>query len=80
MTEHFGITDSEEELEHILVCRQIVKSIMDYGITQQQLLMLIQFLSSEIENHEQMAELVTTAREFLKQQKSLLVDKVGDNG
>ncbi len=75
MTIKYGKTKSEEELEKITQAREIVKTIMNFGVTQQQILLIIQFLGAEINNHENMVEVVTLARELLRGDKVLLIDK-----
>lgn len=81
MAEHFGSTQSEEDLDKILQCRDIVKTILNFGVSQTQILLLIQFLGQELERHEHMVEVVELARELLKQEEQgLLVDRVETNG
>lgn len=75
MSEKFGQTESEEALEKIIEARNIVKAIMAHGVSQQQILLIIQFLGAEIHRHEDMVEVVTLARELLKGDKILLVDQ-----
>ena len=75
MSEKFGKTESEEELERILEARNIVKAIISHGVSQQQILLIIQFLGAELHRHEDMVEVVTLARELIKGDRVLLVDK-----
>lgn len=76
----YGTTDSEKDLQKIMVARQIVKEIVDYGVSQEQILLIIQGLASEIENHEVMVELVSHVRDILKQKEVLILDKGAANG
>lgn len=56
--------DSEKRADENVVCRQIVREINNFGITQRQTLMVIYFLACELENVEQMKVLTKTAREL----------------
>ena len=78
MNEKYGQTESEEDLSKILEARDIVKTIISHGVTQDQILLIIQFLGAEIHKHENMVEVVTLARELLKGDKILLMDKAGE--
>ena len=77
MSEKFGSTESEERLQKVLVCRDIVKTIVQYGVSQEQILLIIQFLGYELEKHEQMLEVVGLTKELLGSYESLLT-KVGE--
>lgn len=66
--------DSDGKSLDIEKCRQIVKEIVNFGVTQDQLLTIIQMLAFELEDHEQMQALTSCARDFLKQRKFLFVD------
>ena len=62
--ERYGQLDSEKKAELNAVSRRIVKEITDFGVTQQQLLMIIYLLSLQIENHEHMVAVSSTVREI----------------
>lgn len=65
MTEKFGLSQTDEKLEKILLCREIVKRIIDVGLSQEQILTIIQLLGYELENHDQMLEVVGLTKELL---------------
>jgi hypothetical protein len=65
MTEKFGLSQADEKLEKILLCREIVKRIIDVGLSQEQILTIIQLLGYELENHDQMLEVVGLTKELL---------------
>lgn len=50
----YGTLASEKLAEENQVCRQIVKNISDFGVTQRQIVMVIYLLALELENTEQM--------------------------
>lgn len=66
--------DSDGKSLDIEKCRQIVKEIVNFGVTQDQLLTIIQMLAFELEDHEQMQALTSCVRDFLRQRKFLFVD------
>jgi len=71
--EQFGELETDKNLKKIITCREIVKSIMNYGVTQEQILLIIQFLGCELHDHEQMVEIVSMTKEFLKDKNALLI-------
>lgn len=77
--EFYGKTKSEEDLEQILQCREIVKEILNFGVNQRQILMLVQFLGQELERHEDMVAVVTLARDLLREENVLLIDKADES-
>lgn len=66
MINHYGETSNDEKLKKIQVCRDIVKKIIDFGVNDDQILMIIKFLSYELENVEKM-KLIT---DFIKELES----------
>jgi hypothetical protein len=60
----YGQMRSEQTAEENKICRQIVKEINNFGITQRQTLMVIYLLATELENVEQMRALTKLAREL----------------
>lgn len=61
---HYGQTDSEKLAQEKQVCRQIVKEIGNFGISQRQQMFIIYLLSLELENVEHMQELTAAIREM----------------
>lgn len=51
---HYGETVVEQETQETLVCRQIVRTINDFGVTEDQRLRLIYMLSLELVNRDHM--------------------------
>jgi hypothetical protein len=60
----YGQAQSEKRAEENNVCRQIVREINNFGITQRQTLMLMYLLASELENVEHMRTLTRIVREL----------------
>ncbi len=62
-TLHNQLELSDEQLTDRIECREIVKKICDYGVSQQQILMIIGMLALELEYRElsfQLTNLVGT--------------------
>ena len=60
--EEKNLSHTEEVLAtESFVSRQIVSEIMSYGVTQNQVLKIIEFLAMELENREDMLTLVANA-------------------
>lgn len=72
MVESYGSSEAEKELNKIMACREIVKTIVDYGVTQEQIVLIIQNLALELENHDQMVEVVGLTKEILATMNSKL--------
>jgi hypothetical protein len=64
MTQLYGQAQSEKRAAENLVCRQIVREINNFGITQRQTLMVMYLLASELENGEQMRAITKLVREL----------------
>ena len=77
MSEMYGKSQSETDLQKVMTCREIVKRIVDFGVTQEQILLIIQMLGYELENHDQMVEVVAMTKEFLGGSGPLLTGKEG---
>ena len=50
----YGETDTDRWAKDTLKCRQIVSEIMNFGVSQDQLLQIINLLAMELEDREQM--------------------------
>ena len=57
MVERFGQTKAEEEAKEMLKCRQIVAEVVKFGVSQQEILRIMQLLSLELENRDLMISL-----------------------
>ena len=60
----YGQSSSERRADENTVCRQIVKEINNFGVTQRQTLLVIYLLASELENVEQMRAITAMVREL----------------
>jgi len=70
MIKKYGKIRNEEKLEQSIAARDITKTIMDYGVSQYQILKIIYLLSLELENREISDDLVTIVNSILKQENS----------
>lgn len=60
----FGKTPAEHAAEENETCRNIVKEIMNFGVTERQQLMIIYLLSMQLENAEHMQVLSSIIKEI----------------
>lgn len=60
----YGQAQSEKMAEENQVCRQIVREINNFGVSQRQTLMVMYLLATELENVEQMRALTKLIREL----------------
>jgi hypothetical protein len=65
MSDLYGTTQSEKKLSKITACRDIVREITRFGVTSQQILLIIQLLAYELDDIEQMKEIVAMTKEFM---------------
>jgi len=56
----YGQTDSERAAEESIVCREIVKKIMDFGVNEQQKIQIMNLIALELENREDMIRITET--------------------
>lgn len=75
----YGKLQSEKQAEENLVCRQMVKEINNFGVSQRQTLMLMYLLASELENVDQMKSLTKAIREVAGDQLFLIGSPETDN-
>tara|TARA_B100000686_G_C16775358_1_gene968043 strand:+ start:2340 stop:2567 length:228 start_codon:yes stop_codon:yes gene_type:complete len=55
-----GKTENELHLEKMTICREIVKKIIDFGVTEKQKQQIIYLLSLELENRDVMLSISKT--------------------
>jgi len=58
----FGKTDAEKEAELSLICRQIVREIFSFGVSQAQLVKIIKLLALELEDRTLMNKIVAAVQ------------------
>ncbi len=71
--ESIGLSDADKKFNEIQLCRDVVQEVMNLNPSQEQILLIIQFLGLELVHHEQMVEVVAMTKEFLKGKNALLV-------
>ena len=64
MTKTYGTTDIESVSTDSTICRQIVKEIMSFGVSQQQLLLLIELLAFELENRDHLQRIASLLKDI----------------
>ena len=61
-TSRVNSTDAIDSIK----CREVVQEILDFGINQKQLLILIKLLALELENNETMKEITKLANQAIE--------------
>jgi len=66
----YGLTDEEKNLNNMIVCRDIVKTIVDFGVNEIQKIQIIKLLSLEMENRELSVSIAKLCNDYLQDKKS----------
>jgi len=56
-----GVEGNEENSESLMKSRQIVSTVLDFGVTQQEMIYIIKGLAMELENRETMLKIIDVA-------------------
>ena len=70
--ERYGKTAEEQELLDKIKAREIVQEILNFGVSQQQMIQIINLLAMELEDNDLMKSLLETTRQ---EKKSKLLTK-----
>ena len=68
-TKQFGTSEEEKLIKDKAKAREIVQTVLDYGVNQTQITQMIYLLSMELENNDlmkQITNLITQSREGTK--------------
>jgi hypothetical protein len=65
----YGRTEEEKQLEKTIQCREIVKEILNFGVSEFQKVKIIHFLSLEMENREDMLQLSNICKDILNEKE-----------
>ena len=63
MSKKYGKTKEEISAEKMLICRNIVKEVLNFGIDEDQKLQIIKLLSLELEDNEAMKRICISVKE-----------------
>jgi len=58
----YGKTDGEVDVEKSVICREIVKKIIDYGVNENQKIKIIKLLAMEIEDRDIMISIINVCK------------------
>lgn len=61
---NIGKSDSDKAAESLLKCRKIVSEIVNFGVTQDDIMQIIYLLSLELENREALEAFSCLVKEF----------------
>ncbi len=79
MTEikHYGVSTEENTASNTQKCRQIVKTLLQFGVSEQEKLKIIFLLSLELENHDYLQEISSLVKRLEDgEQRSTLIKEV----
>jgi len=65
-----GKTQAERDAEGSLRCRQIVRTIIDFGVNERQKLQIIQLMALELEDREKLVIIKETIDGLLEESKA----------
>ena len=72
-TKQFGTSKEEQHIKDKIKAREIVQTILEYGVTQSQLEQMIYLLAMELENVSLMKELTTSITQSREGTKSNII-------
>tara|TARA_Y100000034_G_C6859201_1_gene390825 strand:+ start:1125 stop:1364 length:240 start_codon:yes stop_codon:yes gene_type:complete len=61
-----GNSDTDKTIKELQESREIIRTIMEFGINQQQILRIIYLLSLELENNEAMLEISSVTKNYVE--------------
>lgn len=74
--EKFGETPAEAEAREMLKCRQIVSEIVNFGISQREILRVMHLLSLELEDRELMVDLSSRTKSAVNGSTDALIGRI----
>ena len=72
-TKQFGTSEVEEDIQDNIKAREIVQSVLDYGVNQNQILQIINLFSMELEDISLMKEITGIIKQSREGTKSNII-------
>ena len=72
-TKQFGTSEVDKDFQDKIRAREIVQSVLDYGVTQKQILQIINLFALELENVSLMKEITGTITQSREGTKSKII-------
>ena len=72
-TKNFGTSEVENDLKDKIKAREIVQSVLDYGVNQKQILQIINLFAMELEDTNLMKQLTGTITQSREGTKSNII-------
>ena len=60
----YGETNVESESNDATVCRQIIREVIQFGVSQNQLLILVELLAMELENRDHLQRIASLVKDL----------------
>ena len=71
--ERYGMTASESDASDMFQARQIVSTILDFGVSQEQIVRIIKLLGLELTNRDNMVSIVNAAKKIEEGSESKII-------
>ena len=72
-TKQFGTSEVEADIQDKIKAREIVQSVLDYGVNQKQILQIINLFAMELEDTNLMKEITGTITQSREGTKSKII-------
>ena len=72
-TTTFGTSEVEDKIQDKIKAREIVQSVLDYGVNQEQIIQIINLFAMELENVSLMKDLTKTITQSREGTKSNII-------
>ena len=72
-TKQFGTSEVETDIQDKIKAREIVQSVLDYGVNQKQILQIINLFAMELEDTNLMKEITGTITQSREGTKSKII-------
>ena len=72
-TKNFGTSEAEKDIQDNIAAREIVQSVLDYGVNQNQILQLVKLFTLELEDAALMKSIVGIINQSREGTKSNII-------
>lgn len=69
----YGVSDDEQTLKESLESKDIVKAIMDHGVSQRQIMFILHDLTMQLENNDHIKRITSLLEEIAEEKSNLII-------
>lgn len=69
----YGSSDDEKILKESIESKEIVKEIMDHGVSQRQIMFILHDLTMQLENNDHIKRITSLLEEISEEKSSILI-------